>query len=176
MDANTDRKVATARIPLLALQLRDIEHFNGNWKLAKDHVDKIPMYDPSYEAKVLSQPVAPLSSTNKSKLPPKTKKGEAAGGGDLEGELGHFLVSVAFEEDLKGLFLSNAPREAPPAPEEQLSVERLGLHIERFKSFIGLFARGYKVPSSLRIVLRLFYASLSSLRIVVLHIFILTHC
>ena len=150
MDANTDRKVATARMSLLAMQLRDIEHFNGNWKLARDHVDKIPMFDPSYEAKVLSQPVAPLSSTQKSKVPPKAKKGgEAVGGGDLEGELGHFLVSVAFEEDLKGLFLNGAPREAPPAPEEQLSVERLGLHIERFKSFIGLFTRGYKVPSSL---------------------------
>jgi hypothetical protein len=82
------------------------------------------MFDPAYEAKVLSQPVPSLA---------KTKPPRRDGAADSDGELGHFLLSVAYEEDVHGLFLSDQPRAAPPPPEEQLSVERLGLHIERFK-------------------------------------------
>jgi hypothetical protein len=143
---------------LLALRLRDIERFGGDWRQAIDHVEKVhvppfpahkacscpdawliptylccghvhhhrqvPMFDPAYEAKVLSQPVPSLA---------KTKPPRRDGAADSDGELGHFLLSVAYEEDVHGLFLSDQPRAAPPPPEEQLSVERLGLHIERFK-------------------------------------------
>ena len=119
--------MATARLPLLALRLRDIERFGGDWRRARDVVEKVLMVDPTYEAKVLSQPVPTLAKTR------SPRKGKEGGSDSHEGVLGHFLLSVAFEEDLAGLFFAECPRAAPPPPEEQLSVERLSLHIERFK-------------------------------------------
>ena len=52
------------------------------------------------------------------------------------GEMGHFLVSTAFEEDRKGLFnpRNKQLRSAPSAPEELMSMERLSVHISRFQS------------------------------------------
>jgi hypothetical protein len=54
----------------------------------------------------------------------------------LSGEVGHFLVSIAFEEDMKGLFTGDSTivRRAPQAPEEPMSMERLSVHISRFQS------------------------------------------
>jgi len=96
------------------------------------------MFDPAYEAKVLSQPVPSLA---------KTKPPRRDGAADSDGELGHFLLSVAYEEDVHGLFLSDQPRAAPPPPEEQLSVERLGLHIERFKvGALSTYLGPYLIP------------------------------
>jgi hypothetical protein len=58
-------------------------------------------------------------------------------------------MSVAFEEDMQGLFLSSDPRTAPAAPEEQLSVERLTLHISRFKAVIGMISSWFTAYNSI---------------------------
>ena len=53
--------------------------------------------------------------------------------------IGHFSMRVAFEENLDGLFLDGCNLiEAADSPPEQLSVQRLGVHIARFSAIIGL--------------------------------------
>lgn len=50
--------------------------------------------------------------------------------------MGHFLVSLGFEEDFSGLFTGDSTRlrSAPKGPEEPMSMERLSVHIARFQS------------------------------------------
>ena len=52
------------------------------------------------------------------------------------GVVGHFLVSLGFEEDVSGLFTGNSTqlRLVPEGPEEPMSMERLSVHISRFQS------------------------------------------
>ena len=53
--------------------------------------------------------------------------------------VGYITAVLQFEEDIAGLFTSAHPRLAPVGPEEELSVERLRLHIGRFQALISLF-------------------------------------
>ena len=77
-------------------------------------------------------PLCPLPSTLFPPLSPSPPSPSLP----LSGEVGHFLVSIAFEEDMKGLFTgdSTVVRRAPLAPEEPMSMERLSVHISRFQS------------------------------------------
>lgn len=56
-----------------------------------------------------------------------------------EEPVGYITAILQFEEDINGLFTSAQPRLAPIGPEEELSVERLRLHIGRFQALISLF-------------------------------------
>ena len=51
-------------------------------------------------------------------------------------DIGYLVANVSFEEDIKGLFLSEKVHLAPDSPQEQLSVERLSAHINRFGAII----------------------------------------
>ena len=51
-------------------------------------------------------------------------------------DIGYLVANVSFEEDTNGLFLSDKVHLAPDSPQEQLSVERLTVHINRFGAII----------------------------------------
>ncbi len=51
--------------------------------------------------------------------------------------VGTFNLRIRFQEDVHGLFTSGTPHDAQVAPEEELSVERLRIHIARFQAFIS---------------------------------------
>ena len=79
------------------------------------------------------------------------------------GEVGHLLVSIAFEEDFKGLF-SGATRRAPSPPEEAMSMERLSAHISRFQSVSPIKSYlSYLTLSLSNFLLPSFFPSLSSI-------------
>ena len=58
-------------------------------------------------------------------------------------EMGYLTAQVGFEEDLQHLFLGDNLHDAPTAPPELLSVQRLGVHIARFTAIIELFNMWY---------------------------------
>ena len=79
--------------------------------------------------------------------------------------MGHFCAKVTFEEDVLGLFTGEELHDAPQAPPEQLSVQRLSAHIARFSAIfalIGLWNREYlsimewKDPPSTFVILLIF--------------------
>lgn len=53
--------------------------------------------------------------------------------------VGRVSVSVDFEEDWEGLFLTNHPRQVPPAPADALSVEKLREHLSRVSAVFQLY-------------------------------------
>ena len=51
--------------------------------------------------------------------------------------IGHVIAKLQFEEDVVGLFTGGKPHLAPEGPAEELSVERLRIHIGRFQALIA---------------------------------------
>lgn len=59
-------------------------------------------------------------------------------------EIGYYTGSFSFEEDVYHHYYSSAVRYSASSPEEDLSVERLGIHISRFTEIINFFSQCYQ--------------------------------
>ena len=85
VDAHSHRKVATGKVSLLSLRLRDVERFQGDWRAALQQVEKLSMVSPSYEAAVLSQLPRDDGDPNGKAA---VKTAASANEGKLEGDAG----------------------------------------------------------------------------------------
>lgn len=53
--------------------------------------------------------------------------------------IGYVRVQIRFEEDVESLYKNAEPLCVPPPPQEQISLERLRLHINRLGDLIAIF-------------------------------------